>query len=299
MKVRDSDVLAWVPGQRKMSQVIGAFGLLDFTMLQLVLAWCSFWNLWNTYFYKFPIFFRAAVNRGSWTSRYGGTTVCHTAYICNTSSHFAFAKKILVEELNWRWLWPIRPVHRFQCNPVITHRRAIVIVVATLFYNRFPSVTLSSAASVHRQGVWKKVTLTLPRLGVAKASFFTGKRVANSPGNHSQLHLKWQSACLHTPQSLVGVAFRFLARPRCLFSAPKGPGWLWRSSGILSIGTPEYSSCCTAVGVCSWPLIPNQGWSITTPTHAFMTCSDVTSLRNWQSYTKSKNSLPFTKPEFN
>jgi hypothetical protein len=31
MKVRDSDVLAWVRGQRKMSQVLGALGLLDFT----------------------------------------------------------------------------------------------------------------------------------------------------------------------------------------------------------------------------------------------------------------------------
>jgi hypothetical protein len=32
MKVRVSDVLAWVWGQKKMSQVFGAFGLLDFTM---------------------------------------------------------------------------------------------------------------------------------------------------------------------------------------------------------------------------------------------------------------------------
>jgi hypothetical protein len=39
MKVRDSDVSAWVRGQRKMSQVLGAFGLLDFTMLQSLLAW--------------------------------------------------------------------------------------------------------------------------------------------------------------------------------------------------------------------------------------------------------------------
>jgi hypothetical protein len=31
MKVRDSDVLVWVRGQKKMSQVLGAFGLLDFT----------------------------------------------------------------------------------------------------------------------------------------------------------------------------------------------------------------------------------------------------------------------------
>jgi hypothetical protein len=30
MKVRDSEVLAWVRGHRKMSQVLGALGLLDF-----------------------------------------------------------------------------------------------------------------------------------------------------------------------------------------------------------------------------------------------------------------------------
>jgi hypothetical protein len=42
MKVRDSDVLAWVRGQREMSQVRGAFGLLDFTMLRPVLAWRGF-----------------------------------------------------------------------------------------------------------------------------------------------------------------------------------------------------------------------------------------------------------------
>jgi hypothetical protein len=32
MKVRDSDFLVWVWGQRKMSQVQGTFGLLDFTI---------------------------------------------------------------------------------------------------------------------------------------------------------------------------------------------------------------------------------------------------------------------------
>jgi hypothetical protein len=42
MKVRDSDVLAWVRGQRKMSQVVGAFGLLNFAMLRPVLAWRAF-----------------------------------------------------------------------------------------------------------------------------------------------------------------------------------------------------------------------------------------------------------------
>jgi hypothetical protein len=38
MKVTDSDVLTWVWGQRKLSQVLGAFGLLDLIMLQPILA---------------------------------------------------------------------------------------------------------------------------------------------------------------------------------------------------------------------------------------------------------------------
>jgi hypothetical protein len=42
MKLRDSDILVWVWGQRKTSQVMGAFGLLDFTMLWPVLAWRAF-----------------------------------------------------------------------------------------------------------------------------------------------------------------------------------------------------------------------------------------------------------------
>jgi len=33
---------AWVRGQRKMSQLLGAFGLLGFTMLWPILAWCAF-----------------------------------------------------------------------------------------------------------------------------------------------------------------------------------------------------------------------------------------------------------------
>jgi hypothetical protein len=49
-----------------MSQVLGAFGLLDFTTLRPFLAWHAFWNLWTVYFFNFPNFFRAAVNRGYW-----------------------------------------------------------------------------------------------------------------------------------------------------------------------------------------------------------------------------------------
>jgi hypothetical protein len=42
MKVWDSDILAWIWGQRKMIQVLGMFELLNFTMLQPVLAWRAF-----------------------------------------------------------------------------------------------------------------------------------------------------------------------------------------------------------------------------------------------------------------
>ena len=35
----------WVQGQRKISQVVGVFGLLDFTMLRPVLTWRAFLNL--------------------------------------------------------------------------------------------------------------------------------------------------------------------------------------------------------------------------------------------------------------
>jgi len=47
----------WVQGQRKMSQVLGTFGLLDFTMLRPILAWRVFLNLWTVYFFNFPNFF--------------------------------------------------------------------------------------------------------------------------------------------------------------------------------------------------------------------------------------------------
>ena len=48
---------AWVRGQREMSQVLVAFGLLDFTVLGPVVAWRAFWNLWTVYFFNFTIFF--------------------------------------------------------------------------------------------------------------------------------------------------------------------------------------------------------------------------------------------------
>jgi hypothetical protein len=47
-----------------MSQVLGAFELLDFTMLRPVVAWRAFRKLWTDQFLIFKFFFRAAVNRG-------------------------------------------------------------------------------------------------------------------------------------------------------------------------------------------------------------------------------------------
>ena len=48
---------AWVRGQREMSQLLGTFGLLGFTMFRPVLAWRAFWNLWTVYFFNVQIFF--------------------------------------------------------------------------------------------------------------------------------------------------------------------------------------------------------------------------------------------------
>jgi len=48
---------ARVRGQRKMSQLLGTFGLLDLTMLRPVLAWRAFWNSRTVYFFNFPNFF--------------------------------------------------------------------------------------------------------------------------------------------------------------------------------------------------------------------------------------------------
>jgi hypothetical protein len=42
MRVRDSDVSAWVRGQWQMREVLEAFGLLDFTILRPVLSWRAF-----------------------------------------------------------------------------------------------------------------------------------------------------------------------------------------------------------------------------------------------------------------
>jgi hypothetical protein len=64
-----------------MSQLLGAFGLVDITMLRPVLAWRAFLNLWTMYFFTFPLFFSGpwptADNwiRGYWIRGYGGQLI--------------------------------------------------------------------------------------------------------------------------------------------------------------------------------------------------------------------------------
>ena len=91
----------WVRGRTETSQVLGVFGLLDFTMLRPVLAWRAFWNLWTLYFFNFPFFFRAAVNRG-----YGGPPVC--IHKCGPQAS------------PWRIMWPfcgLKLASPDQCYP--------------------------------------------------------------------------------------------------------------------------------------------------------------------------------------
>jgi hypothetical protein len=57
-----------------MSHLLGAFGLLDFTMLRLVLDWLAFWSYEPLISLIFQ-FFRAALKLGHSISGYGGTAV--------------------------------------------------------------------------------------------------------------------------------------------------------------------------------------------------------------------------------
>ena len=72
---------AWVRGQRKMSQILDAFGLLDFTMLRPVLAWRAFWNLRTVYFFNFPNFFGPRPTAFNWNRGYGVPAVCVYIYM--------------------------------------------------------------------------------------------------------------------------------------------------------------------------------------------------------------------------
>jgi hypothetical protein len=80
-------LLWWELGQRRMSQVLGALELLNFTMLWPVLAWHSFWNLWTVCFFTYPVFLGLRQtaddwNRVYWIGGYGGTTVQFSCSLC-------------------------------------------------------------------------------------------------------------------------------------------------------------------------------------------------------------------------
>ena len=74
---------AWVRGQRKLRQVLGAFGLLDFTTLRPVLAWGEFWDLWTVYFFNFPNFFGQQQTADNRNRGYGGPPVFGNPWLWN------------------------------------------------------------------------------------------------------------------------------------------------------------------------------------------------------------------------
>jgi hypothetical protein len=94
---------AWVQGQRKMSQVLGAFGVLDFTMLQPVLAWRAFWNLWTVYFFNFTNFFSGRgplriLNPQIWRS-----TCTHKIVVCECDKGLFGSLRLLHNF--WFWVF--------------------------------------------------------------------------------------------------------------------------------------------------------------------------------------------------
>lgn len=110
--------------------------------------------------------------------------------------------------------------------------------------------------------------LTLPRLTVAKALFFTSKRVPNSSGNHSQLRLKWQSVCLDTPQllaenrvSIPGEANEFILcskRPRPALEVTQHP--VHRYPANISPSLPRWGCVAdhSSPSIAELPLQPRK-----------------------------------------
>ena len=83
----------WVWGQRKICQVLSAFGLLDFTILRPVLAWRAFLNLWTLYSVNFP-------NLGG-GGRPTADTVVHLYSICR----FTHSSKLIFHSYMFSILW--------------------------------------------------------------------------------------------------------------------------------------------------------------------------------------------------
>jgi hypothetical protein len=79
-----------------MSQVLGTFGLLDFTVLWPVLTWRVLRNVRTIYFFNFPIFFSGhgepwITNRRCRITGYGGTSVSYFSIIHEHTDAFALS----------------------------------------------------------------------------------------------------------------------------------------------------------------------------------------------------------------
>jgi hypothetical protein len=75
MTVRDSDVLAWVRGQRKMSQELGGVWAAGFHRVTVRSRLARVLKHTNRLFLLVFQFFRDVVNRGKCISEYGDTPV--------------------------------------------------------------------------------------------------------------------------------------------------------------------------------------------------------------------------------
>jgi hypothetical protein len=194
-----------------MSQVLGAFGLLDFTMLRPVLAWPACWNLRTVYFFNFQIFFRVAVNCGYWISRYGGTPVhcCCIQQPLNISWSVAICRRT-------GWILPFGlNMHSEQiCHTVkLEHHVNVMKVFTVAGCHRKPSSPLS---------FWCKALATIAFL----VFLCVHLSASVAPNDHRSVN---KQACQQLPTLFLylwrgrSIVRLFVCDVRCLsFPQPRG-----------------------------------------------------------------------------
>jgi hypothetical protein len=96
MKLCDSDVLAWVRGQRNISQVLGAFGLLNFTVLLPVLLGARF-ETYEQFIYLISHFFPGTTVYTVRTSQ--GTVRCERSPIVSDDTRRRLQSSIMCHSL--------------------------------------------------------------------------------------------------------------------------------------------------------------------------------------------------------
>ena len=86
---------------------MGAFGLLDFTMLRPVLAWHEFRNFWTVYFFNFPFF-----GGGPGKLRIRGSA-CFFVFLCCRGPTRAMVSTflMLLDHTAWRTTANRTPLH--------------------------------------------------------------------------------------------------------------------------------------------------------------------------------------------